>query len=82
MAKTAGFTDMPDLKQGKYRHYKGGEYEVIEVACHSETLEWYVIYRRLYTSDAPEIWIRPYAMFVETITIKGKRMPRFTYLGT
>lgn len=67
---------LPTLPLGKYRHYKGGEYEVIGVARHSETLEPLVVYRPLYNDTG--WWLRPFAMFVEEIEIDGRRQPRFT----
>ena len=66
---------LPELPLGHYRHYKGGEYEVIGVARHSETLEPMVVYRPLY--NATGLWVRPYAMFVEEIQIDGEFQPRF-----
>ena len=72
------------LKLGKYRHYKGKEYEVIGVAHHSETFEELVVYRALFNS--PEfgenaLWVRPLKMFVEEVEISGKKVPRFEYIG-
>ncbi len=64
------------LKLGKYRHYKGKEYEVIGVAKHSETLEEFVVYKALY--DEGQIWVRPLQMFLEKVEIGGKRIPRFS----
>ena len=64
---------------GRYRHFKGGEYEVIGVAQHSETHELLVVYRPLY--NATGLWVRPIAMFLETVTHNGETVPRFTYLG-
>lgn len=64
---------------GRYRHFKGGEYEVIGVARHSETGEPVVVYRPLYGDGG--LWVRPLAMFVETVTHDGETVPRFTYLG-
>jgi hypothetical protein len=61
---------------GKYRHFKGREYEVIGLARHSETQEWHVIYRPLYDSESG-LWIRPVAMFLETVTHNGVTQPRF-----
>ena len=64
---------------GRYRHYKGGEYEVIGTARHSETDELLVVYRPLY--NATGLWVRPLAMFLETVTHDGATVPRFAYLG-
>lgn len=66
---------LPDVAPGRYRHYKGRDYEVIGVARHSETLEPVVVYRPLYGEGA--LWVRPHAMFVGTITIEGRDVPRF-----
>ena len=63
------------ITTGKYRHYKGKDYEVIGVATHSETREQLVVYRPLYGEGA--LWVRPLAMFVESVTVEGKEMPRF-----
>jgi hypothetical protein len=74
--------DLPPLPQprlGRYRHYKGGEYEVIGVARHSETLEPLVLYRPLYNGTA--LWVRPYAMFFERIEHEGIVQPRFALLA-
>lgn len=60
---------------GFYRHYKGGLYEVIGTARHSETLEPMTIYRALYGEHG--LWVRPAAMFTEEVTIEGVRQPRF-----
>ncbi len=66
---------LPDPRPGRYRHYKGGEYEVVGVARHSETLEPLVLYRPLY-GDAT-LWVRPYDMFFESVEIDGVATPRF-----
>jgi hypothetical protein len=66
------------LKPGKYRHYKGGEYEVIGVAKHSETQEELVVYRALYGDF--DLWVRPLAMFIEKIEINGEQVQRFISL--
>jgi hypothetical protein len=66
------------IQPGRYRHYKGNEYEVIGIASHSETLEPMVVYRKLY--DDGGLWVRPAAMFAEDVTINGKTLPRFTPL--
>jgi hypothetical protein len=71
-------SDLPPLPHtpiGMYRHYKGGDYEVLGVARHSETLEPLVVYRPLY--NASGLWVRPHAMFFEQIEIAGKWQPRF-----
>jgi Protein of unknown function (DUF1653) len=63
---------------GRYRHYKGNEYEVIGVARHSETLEELVVYRALYGDHG--LWVRPRAMFLEKVEVAGKRVPRFRFV--
>jgi hypothetical protein len=67
------------VQPGRYRHFKGNEYEVLGVARHSETREWHVVYRPLYGDGG--MWVRPLAMFVETVTHDGQQVPRFAYLG-
>ncbi len=64
-----------DIQLGKYRHYKGKEYEVIGVARHSETLEDLVVYKALYGER--DLWVRPAKMFLENVEINGKMIPRF-----
>ncbi|MDO5114469.1 MAG: DUF1653 domain-containing protein [Synergistaceae bacterium] len=59
----------------RYRHYKGGEYEYIGVARHSETEEEFVVYRPLYNDSG--LWVRPKEMFFETVTVNGETVPRF-----
>jgi hypothetical protein len=71
-------TDLPPLPStplGRYRHYKGNEYEVVGVARHSETLEPLVVYRPLYNDTG--LWVRPHAMFFERIELDGRLVPRF-----
>ena len=63
------------LPTGKYRHYKGNDYEVVGLATHSETHEPMVVYRPLYGERA--LWVRPLAMFMEDVTVDGKTVPRF-----
>lgn len=70
---------MNELKPGRYRHFKGNEYELLYVAKHSETLEDMVVYRALY--GAHGIWVRPASMWNETVERDGKRIQRFTYIG-
>ena len=70
--------DLPPLQEtptGLYRHYKGGMYEVIGTARHSETLEPMTVYRALY--GAHGLWVRPAAMFTEQVVIDGLLQPRF-----
>jgi len=64
---------------GRFRHYKGGLYEVIGTARHSETLEPMTIYRALYGDQG--LWVRPAAMFSEEVTASGVRQPRFTRIS-
>ena len=67
------------IKVGKYEHYKGGQYEVLGIAKHSENLEELVVYKALYGDG--ELWVRPLKMFLEDVDFKGKRVPRFKYVG-
>ena len=66
---------LPPTPLGRYRHYKGGEYEVIGVARHSETHEPLVVYRPLYNDTG--WWVRPHAMFFEAIEVDGRVQARF-----
>ena len=70
---------MEDIKLGKYRHFKGNEYEVIGIAKHSETLAPMVVYKALYGEGG--IWVRPLKMWNETVIRDGKEYKRFTYIG-
>lgn len=70
---------MPQLKPGKYRHYKGHFYQVFHTARHSETEEEVVVYRCLYGDYS--WWVRPLEMFLETVEIDGETIPRFDYVG-
>lgn len=70
---------LPATPTGRYRHYKGGEYEVIGAARHSESLEPLVIYRPLYNDSG--LWVRPHAMFFGDIEAGGKMQPRFARIG-
>ena len=69
---------MSEIKLGKYRHFKGNEYEVIAIAKHSETLKEMVVYRALYGEN--ELWVRDADMFFENVTRNGKTFPRFLYI--
>ncbi|TVS10433.1 MAG: DUF1653 domain-containing protein [Wenzhouxiangella sp.] len=67
------------VSPGRYRHFKGGEYEVIDVARHSETEQWLVVYRPLYGEG--RLWVRPLDLFTDQKTIDGKTRPRFERIG-
>ena len=67
-----------ELKPGKYRHFKGGEYELLGVAAHSETLEPMVVYRALYGENG--MWVRPAVMWNEIVEKEGYHGPRFQYI--
>ncbi len=66
------------IEPGRYRHYKGKDYEVIGVAKHSETEELFVVYRALYGERG--LWVRPTAMFLDTVIVDGLSCPRFQRL--
>ena len=68
-----------ELKPGKYRHFKGKEYRVLGIASHSETLEPMVVYQALYGEGGR--WVRPAAMWNETVERDGQTFRRFTYIG-
>ncbi|HEY9032677.1 MAG TPA: DUF1653 domain-containing protein [Pseudomonadales bacterium] len=68
-----------NIKPGRYRHFKGNEYRVIGLARHSETGEQHVVYRPLYGEG--DLWLRPLAMFAESVELDGQTRPRFQYLG-
>jgi hypothetical protein len=70
---------MSTIKPGRYRHFKGNEYEVVGVAKDSETMEEVVVYRALYGEHG--LWVRSARMFSESVTRDGRTMPRFAYLG-
>lgn len=67
------------IRPGRYRHYKGNYYLVIDVARHSETEEPMVVYRCLYGDGS--LWVRPLAMFVENVLVDGRAVPRFSWCG-
>ena len=69
---------MEQLKPGRYRHYKGKDYQLIDVATHSETLEKLVVYRPLYGDQA--LWVRPVTMFFEQVLVDGQSLPRFRFV--
>ena len=68
----------PIVRPGRYRHYKGNEYDVIDIARHSETEEEMVVYRKLYGDRS--LWVRPLGMFVESVPVDGRLVPRFTWV--
>lgn len=70
---------MESIKPGRYRHFKGKEYEVFGVARHSETEEELVVYRALYGDFG--LWVRPVSMWNEAVERDGKTFRRFTYIG-
>lgn len=70
---------MESIKPGRYRHFKGKEYDVLGVARHSETDEELVVYRALYGDFG--LWVRPVSMWNEAVERDGKTFRRFTYIG-
>ena len=70
---------MNEIKLGRYRHFKGNEYEALYLAKHSETQEPMVVYRALYGERG--VWVRPASMWNETVERDGKTYQRFTYIG-
>ncbi|SET31225.1 MULTISPECIES: DUF1653 domain-containing protein [Marinobacter] len=67
------------VEPGRYRHYKGKDYQVIGTARHSETEEWLVVYRCLYGDHS--LWVRPLDMFRESVEVAGEQVPRFTRIS-
>lgn len=75
------FDDLPTIETGLYRHYKGNEYNVLGVGCHTEAHEYFVVYAPAQPKPGvPQFWLRPYDMFVESIEIDGELQPRFKKL--
>ena len=75
---------MEHFQKGKYRHYKGKFYEVVDIVRHSQTLEELVLYRALYESNdfgKDALWVRPRKMFFENVIIDGVEIPRFKYIS-
>ena len=68
-----------EIKPGLYRHFKGNEYLVLDIATHSETLEPYVVYQPQYGER--KLWIRPLNMFLETVEVDGRQVARFQWIG-
>jgi hypothetical protein len=79
IGKKKGGQTMEELKPGRYRHFKGKEYRLLALAKHSETLESMVVYQALYGEKG--LWVRPAAMWSETVKREGYSGPRFTYIG-
>lgn len=71
--------DQTGVRLGRYRHYKGNYYQVLGIARHSETEEKMVVYRKLYGDQS--VWVRPLVMFVETVLVEGREVPRFEWAG-
>ena len=71
--------DYSKIPRGKYRHYKQKEYELIDIVHHSETQEPLVLYRTLYGNF--DLWVRPLAIFFESVEIEGGKIARFEYIG-
>ena len=69
------------VKPGKYKHYKGNLYKVLGTVKHSETLEDLVLYECLYDNKTAKVWVRPLKMFSEKVSINGRMVARFEYLG-
>lgn len=72
-------TPKPSFVNGKFRHYKGNEYEVVDLVRHSETEEWMVLYRPLYGEG--DLWVRPFEMFYSNVVIEGVEQPRFAKIS-
>lgn len=70
------------FKPGIYKHYKGQKYLALGVAKHSETLEEFVVYIPLYDNKESKVWVRPLRMFMEKVLVRGKKVPRFTFLSS
>ena len=72
---------MPNIKPGRYRHYKGKFYDVIGIARHSETLEEFVVYKALYRTKFGKnsLWVRPQKMFLEKVRVNNHLVARFQY---
>jgi hypothetical protein len=66
------------IKTGRYRHYKGNDYQVLDFVIHSETMEKLVLYRPLYGKG--ELWVRPFEMFFETVVVDGIQVDRFVFI--
>ena len=72
---------MPKIKLGKYKHFKGGLYQVIALAKIEATHEDVVVYETLYDNPVSKVWIRPVTNFLEKVEVNGKEVPRFEFIG-
>lgn len=70
----------PPERGAVYKHYKGDRYQVIDVALHSETSEWMVVYKPLYECDV-QLFVRPLSMWHEAVEWEGARVPRFVQVS-
>ena len=70
---------MDTPRPGRYRHFKGNEYRVLGTATHSESGEALLVYRPLYGDG--DLWVRPLAMFMETVERDGREQPRFAFVA-
>ena len=66
-----------NIRKGTYRHFKGGIYEVVDIALHSETLEEMVVYKN---AESGKCWVRPASMWDEKVEFEGKIISRFTFI--
>lgn len=78
LKKQGGFTNMQHPKPGIYRHFKGNEYELLEIVRHSETQEEMILYKALYGDFG--LWVRPLSMWLETVKRDGYEGPRFAFI--
>lgn len=81
MKKLSNSKQVDRINLGVYRHYKGGEYRVLGVAKHSETLEDMVIYEAQYEKKLSKLWVRPLGMFADEVEVSGKKVKRFEFLN-
>jgi len=74
----ADYFEIPPIESGTYQHYKGNKYRVLGMGRHTEADEYFVVYSPVESKpDMPAIWLRPYQMFIETVEVGGKTIPRF-----
>ena len=70
-----------EIKLGRYRHFRGNEYNVVAVAKHSETLEDFIVYEALYDNKTSKIWVRPVSMFFDKVEHEGQLVDRYKFIG-